>query len=117
MDRIIKFKGELEDKTTKQLERLKKKYINYFSDSFCKYYNINKKTLKELSLGERKELEFELFDFTFFLCMPDEETYKRVGNFIREEDFQNYFKIMQILLDGVIEKEINQFIDIKDVNI
>lgn len=117
MDRIIKFKGELEDKTIKQLERLEKKYINYFTDSFCKHYNINKKTLKELSLIERKELEFELFDFTFFLCMPDEETYKRVSNFIREEDFQNYFKIMQILLNGVVEKDIDQFIDIKDVNI
>lgn len=117
MDRIIKFKGELENKAIEQLEQLEKKYVNYFTDSFCKHYNIKKKTLKELSLGERKELEFELFDFTYFLCRPDEETYKRVSNFIREEDFQNYFKIMQILFADAIEKEIDQFIDIKDLNI
>lgn len=117
MDKVIKFKGDLADKTKRQLERLEKRYINYFTDSFCEHYNINKKTLKKLSLGEQRELEFELFDFTRFLCMPDEETYKRVSNFIREEDFQNYFKIMRFLFDDAAKKEMDQFIDIKDVNI
>ena len=116
MDRIIKFKGELEDKTIKQLERLEKKYINYFTDSFCKHYNI-KKSLKNLSLIERKELEFELFDFICFLTMPDEESYKKIKNFIREEDFQNYFKITQFLFADNCQKEIDKFVDIKDLNI
>lgn len=116
MDRIIKFKGELENKTIKQLELLGKKYVSYFTDSFCKHYNI-KKSLKNLSLIERKELEFELFDFICFLTMPDEDSYKKVNIFIREEDYQNYFKIMQILFANAFEKEMNQFIDIKDVNI
>lgn len=117
MDKVIKFKGDLADKTKRQLERLYRRYINYFTDSFCGYYNINKKTLKKLSLIEYQEFRFELSDFTRFLCMPDEETYKIVSNFIREEDYQNYFKITQILFVNAIEKEMDQFIGIKDVNI
>jgi len=43
MDRIIKFKGEINSKTEEELIELLRKYVRYFTDSFYSFYKIKDK--------------------------------------------------------------------------
>ena len=114
MDRIIKFKGEINSKTEEELIELLRKYVRYFTDSFYSFYKIKDKEELQTKINNG-ELKPEFFSLTCFLCTPDEETYRGVKGFIREEDFKNYLKFTQYYLELKISKQINKFIDIKEL--
>jgi hypothetical protein len=43
MDRIIKFKGEINSKTEEELIELLRKYVDYFKNSFYSFYKVKDK--------------------------------------------------------------------------
>lgn len=114
MDRTIKFKGEINSKTEEELIELLRKYVRYFTDSFYSFYKIKDKEELQVKINNG-ELKPEFFSFARFLCTPDEETYREVKEFIREEDFKNYFNFTQYYLELKILKQINNFIDIREL--